>query len=277
MVGCSAQVPKPAIPEPYHVTTDPASRTRFADSFAAIAEAAGACIMAIYGTTAAAAKADGSPVTEADLAAHRMILERLARDCPGVAVVSEEDAAHRTPDPQECFILVDPLDGTREFISRNGEFTVNIALVEAGRSVAGVVLAPALGRIWAGALGAGARMRAVGAADWQPIACRHPGEGGVVCVASRSHRDATTDAFLAEQTVAGLRSVGSSLKFCLVAEGQADVYPRFGPTMEWDTAAGQAVLEAAGGQVPTPDGAPFRYGKPGWRNGPFIGWGVAPG
>ncbi len=277
MMGCSAQVPGLAIPEPYHVTTDPAARTRLAECFAAIAEVAAARIMAIYGTTTAEAKADGSPLTEADLAAHRAILEGLARDCAGIAVVSEEDAAHRAPDPRESFILVDPLDGTREFISRNGEFTVNIALVEAGRPVAGVVLAPALGRVWAGAVGAGARMRAVGEAAWQPIACRHPGTDGVVCVASRSHRDAATDAFLAEQTVAGLRSVGSSLKFCLVAEGQADIYPRFGPTMEWDTAAGQAVLEAAGGRVLTPDGAPFRYGKPGWRNGPFIGWGVAPG
>jgi 3'(2'), 5'-bisphosphate nucleotidase len=258
------------------VTTDPAARTSLADRFAAIAEAAGARIMAVYGTAQAETKADGSPVTEADLAAHRVILDGLARDCPGIAVVSEEDAAHRTPDPRESFILVDPLDGTREFISRNGEFTVNIALIEGGRPVAGVVVAPALGRLWVGALGAGARRRATGDAGWQPIGCRAPLADGVVCVASRSHRDATTDAFLAGQTVAGLRSVGSSLKFCLVAEGEADIYPRFGPTMEWDTAAGQAVLEAAGGHVLTPDGEPFRYGKPGWRNGPFIGWGVAP-
>jgi 3'(2'), 5'-bisphosphate nucleotidase len=276
MVDRSAQVAGLCSPEPRRVTTDPAARTSLADRFAVIAEAAGTQIMAVYGTAHTETKADGSPVTEADLAAHRVILDGLARDCPGIVVVSEEDAAHRMPDPRESFILVDPLDGTREFISRNGEFTVNIALIEDGRPVAGVVLAPALGRMWAGALGAGARMRAVGDAGWQAIGCRRPQSDGVVCVASRSHRDATTDAFLAEQTVAGLRSVGSSLKFCLVAEGQADIYPRFGPTMEWDTAAGQAVLEAAGGQVLTPDGEPFRYGKPDWRNGPFIGWGAAP-
>ena len=257
--------------------TDPAKRMRLAECFAAIAEAAGARIMAVYGTEAAEAKADGSPVTEADLVAHEVILEGLARDCAGIAVVSEEDAAHRTPDAAESFILVDPLDGTREFISRNGEFTVNIALVEQGCPVAGVVFAPALGRLWVGAVGAGARMRRAGDAQWQPIGCRRPDEAGVVAVASRSHRDAATEAFLAGQTVAGMRSMGSSLKFCLVAEGEADVYPRFGTTMEWDTAAGQAVLEAAGGRVLTPEGTPFRYGKADWRNGPFIGWGAAPG
>ncbi len=259
------------------MTTDPGARTRLAECFAAVAEAAGARIMAVYGSAATEAKADGSPVTEADIAAHRVILDALGRECRGIPVVSEEDGDHRTPDPAETFILVDPLDGTREFISRNGEFTVNIALIEGGSPVAGVVLAPALGRIWAGALGAGARMRTPGATAWQSIRCRGRSADGMVAVASRSHRDQATEAFLAGQPIAGLRSVGSSLKFCLVAEGEADVYPRFGTTMEWDTAAGQAVLEAAGGCVLAPDGALFRYGKPDWRNGPFIGWGVAPG
>jgi len=248
-------------------------RTELARIFARIAEQAGEAILAVYGTAAASAKSDGSPVTEADIAAHKVILQGLARDCPGIPVISEEDGAHRSPDPTETFILVDPLDGTREFISRNGEFTVNIALVEGGRPVVGVVLAPALGRLWAGAVGEGAWFNAVGEADWHRVGCRTPETAGVVAVASRSHRDEATDAFLAEQTVAGLRSVGSSLKFCLVAAGDADVYPRFGPTMEWDTAAGQAVLDAAGGQVLCPDGSPFRYGKSGWRNGPFVGWG----
>lgn len=257
--------------------TDPAERTRLSRLFAAIAERAGAAILDVYATATATTKADGSPVTEADIAAHKVILDGLARDCPDYPVISEEDAAHRTPDPAESFILVDPLDGTREFISRNGEFTVNIALVEGGRPVVGVVLAPALGRIWAGAVGSGAWSKAVGEADWTRIGCRHPEAEGVVAVASRSHRDADTEAFLAGQPVAGLRSVGSSLKFCLVAAGEADVYPRFGPTMEWDTAAGQAVLDAAGGQVTCPDGAPFVYGKSGWRNGPFIGWGARRG
>ena len=259
------------------MTTDAAERTRLAHIFAAIAEEAGKAILAVYGSASATAKADGSPVTEADLAAHKVILAGLARDCPHIPVVSEEDAAHRSPDPAETFILVDPLDGTREFLSRNGEFTVNIALIEGGCPVVGVVLAPALGRLWAGAVGEGAWTKAVGEAEWQRIGCRHPEGDGVVAVASRSHRDEATEAFLADQPVAGLRSVGSSLKFCLVAAGEADVYPRFGPTMEWDTAAGQAVLDAAGGQVLAPDGTPFRYGKAGWRNGPFIGWGARRG
>ena len=251
-------------------------RQRLADRFAHIAEAAGARIMAVYGAATAEAKADGSPLTEADLAAHDAILQGLAEHCPGLPVISEEDAALAATAPSRSFILVDPLDGTREFISGNGEFTVNIALVEDGVPVAGVVFAPALGRLWSGALGAGAQVRHAGDAAPRPIATRRPATGGLVAVASRSHRDAQTDAFLGGLPVAGLRSVGSSLKFCLVAEGEADVYPRFGPTMEWDTAAGQAVLEAAGGRVVTPEGAPFRYAKAdgGWRNGPFVAWGA---
>lgn len=252
-------------------------RARMADRFSAIAEDAGSRIMAVYGRASAEAKADGSPLTEADLAAHAAILDGLAATFPGLPVISEEDAERLDAPPAGPFILVDPLDGTREFLSGNGEFTVNIALIENGAPVVGVVFAPALGRLWSGAVGVGARVRSGGAAA-TAISVRGPGEGGLVAVASRSHRDAATEAFLAGLTVAALRSVGSSLKFCLVAEGGADVYPRFGPTMEWDTAAGQAVLEAAGGRVVTPEGAPFRYGKAGaaWRNGAFIAWGGAP-
>lgn len=259
------------------MTHDPAARLGLADRLAEIAEAAGTAIMAVRDRAATGAKADGSPLTEADLRAHAAILAGLARAAPGIPVVSEEDAEHRAPPGGGRFLLVDPLDGTREFVSGSGEFTVNIALIEDGVAVAGVVHAPALGRAWCGVLGAGARRREGATSPWRPIAARRPPAGGLVAVASRSHRDAATDGFLAGQRVAGLRSVGSSLKFCLLAEGEADVYPRFGPTMEWDTAAGQAVLEAAGGRVLTPEGAPFRYGKPGWRNGPFIGWGAPPG
>lgn len=255
--------------------TSQVDRSVLVGRFAAAAGAAGEAIMAVYGATAAVEKPDGSPLTAADIAAHEAILAVLARDCPGLPVVSEEDAGEAVP-PGAAFILVDPLDGTREFLSRNGEFTVNIALIEQGRPTAGIVLAPALGRAWRGVLGEGAAARPAGATEWRPIATRRPPGDGVVAVASRSHRDAETEAFLAARQVAGLTAVGSSLKFCLVAEGQADVYPRFGPTMEWDTAAGQAVLEAAGGAVLCPDGAPFRYGKPGWRNGPFIGRGAPP-
>lgn len=251
-------------------------RAALAELFLAAAEDAGARILAVYGAAASTEKADGSPLTEADLAAHDAILAVLARRCPGIAVVSEEDAAEAAVPPGAPFILVDPLDGTREFLSRNGEFTVNVALVEAGRPVAGVVLAPALGCTWLGVVGVGARKRGPGAPAWCPIGVRRPDAAGIVAVASRSHRDAATDAFLAGHSVTGLRAVGSSLKFCLVAEGEADVYPRFGPTMEWDTAAGQAVLEAAGGSVLAPEGGPFAYGKEGWRNGPFIAWGAPP-
>lgn len=252
--------------------TTPVTRQDLARRFAAVARQAGARIMAIYGSTTAAQKADGSPLTAADLAAHAAILDGLRACCPEFPVISEEDAALAATAPETPFILVDPLDGTREFLSGNGEFTVNIALIEDATPVAGVVFAPAVGRLWSGATGAGAEA-ARGEAPPQPIGCRRPGAQGLVAVASRSHRDVETDAFLAGQAVAGLRSVGSSLKFCLVAEGEADVYPRFGPTMEWDTAAGQAVLLAAGGRVLTPEGEAFRYGKPGWRNGPFIAWG----
>lgn len=264
------------------MSIDTACRRALAEGFADVALAAGAAIMEIYAPADspadATAKADGSPLTAADLRAHDAILAGLAGLCPAIPVISEEDAAHRAPEGLARFILVDPLDGTREFVSRNGEFTVNIALVEDGAPVAGVVCAPALGRLWAGAVGQGAWSATWSIASTPParhaIAARVPPAAGLLAVASRSHRDAATDDFLGGLAVAGLRSVGSSLKFCLLAAGEADVYPRFGPTMEWDTAAGQAVLEAAGGRVLTPEGAPLRYGKPGWRNGPFIGWGA---
>nr|WP_244459935.1 3'(2'),5'-bisphosphate nucleotidase CysQ [Roseomonas fluvialis] len=255
--------------------TDTSLRHRLAEHFAAIAQDAGSRIMSFYGAARVAAKDDGSPLTQADVAAHDAILAGLAAACPDLPVVSEEDAVRADAAPDGPFILVDPLDGTREFISGNGEFTVNIALIDDGVPVAGVVHAPALGRLWLGALGAGATASGPDGAPMRPIAVRRPDPSGLVAVASRSHRDAQTEAFLGGLPVAGLRSVGSSLKFCLVAEGEADVYPRFGPTMEWDTAAGQAVLEAAGGRVVCPDGAAFRYGKAGaaWRNGGFVAWG----
>jgi 3'(2'), 5'-bisphosphate nucleotidase len=253
----------------------PEARYRFAEASAAIADAAGARIMAIHGRAAPTAKADGSPLTEADLAAQGVIAAGLAAAWPGLPVISEEDLARRDSAPDQPFILVDPLDGTREFLSGNGEFTVNIALILDGVPVAGVVCAPALGRQWLGARGAGAWLKEGG--EMRPIAARRPPQRDLIAVASRSHRDAETEAFLARLPIGGIRSVGSSLKFCLVAMAEADVYPRFGPTMEWDTAAGQAVLEAAGGRVLTPEGAPLRYGKPGWRNGAFIAWGAAAG
>ncbi|MDP7174533.1 MAG: 3'(2'),5'-bisphosphate nucleotidase CysQ, partial [Alphaproteobacteria bacterium] len=166
------------------------------------------------------------------------------------------------------FWLVDPLDGTKEFISRNGEFTVNVALIEDGLPTHGVVFAPAVGQLYLAAPGA-ATLERDGAAA-RPIAVRQPAADGLVVVASRSHRDSKTDDYLADFDVKSLTSAGSSLKLCLVAAGEADLYPRLGRTMEWDIAAGHAVLAAAGGSVETLEGAAMRYGKPGFENPFFV-------
>lgn len=258
---------------------DPAS---LLPSLVAIAAEAGASIVAVRARPhEVTAKGDGSPLTEADLAAEAVIAAGLAAAAPDIAVVSEEDAERAAPAPSQRFLLVDPLDGTKEFLGPSGEFTVNIALIEDGRPVCGVVYAPALQRIWRGIVGRGAETARLqpgsdpATAQWTPIQARLRPEAGWTAVASRSHLDAETEAFLARLPIADRRSIGSSLKFCLVAEGEADVYPRFGPTMEWDTAAGQAVLESAGGKVTSPDGTSFRYGKTeaGFRNGAFIAWG----
>jgi 3'(2'),5'-bisphosphate nucleotidase len=191
-------------------------------------------------------------------------------------VISEEAAAAgRIPEVSQKFFLVDPLDGTKEFISKNGEFTVNIALVEDGVPVAGIVYAPALRRIFWGEKGNGAAQGSVDndvAGSWQPLAVRALPVDGATVVASRSHRDQATEDYLKTIKVKSLASAGSSLKFCLVAAAEADVYPRFGRTMEWDTAAGHAVLLAAGGKVMTVDGPALTYGKRvrGYDNPGFI-------
>ncbi len=219
-------------------------------------------------------KADASPVTQADREAEALVERALRALTPDLPIVAEEAVAEgRVPavGPHDVFWLVDPLDGTREFLSRNGEFTVNVALVAAGEPILGVVGAPALDRLWWGVRGQGAATREAGAD--RPIHVRPPPPHGLVAVASRSHRDPETEAWLASHPVVETVSAGSSLKFCLVAEGRADVYPRFGRTMEWDTAAGHAVLAAAGGRVVDADGRPLRYGKPGFANPPFVAWG----
>jgi 3'(2'), 5'-bisphosphate nucleotidase len=239
-----------------------------------IARRAGAAIMAIYAEDfAVRQKDDASPVTAADEAAEAIILPALQALTPDIPVVSEEAAsAGHVPEIGRRFWLVDPLDGTREFIKRNGEFTVNIALIEDGRPVLGVVFAPALERLYAGIVGAGAHIE--DAAGTRTIACRNPPPEGLTVVSSRSHGDpATLDAFLADYKVAAESTAGSSLKFCLVAAGAADLYPRFGRTMEWDTAAGHAVLAAAGGRVTTLDGIDLGYGKPGLDNPHFVAHG----
>lgn len=239
-----------------------------------VARAAGQAILGIYATDfEVRGKADASPVTEADERAEAVILPELARLTPDIPVVSEEAAAAgRIPRVGERFWLVDPLDGTKEFISRNGEFTVNIALIEQGRPVLGVVLAPAIDRLFAGADGVGAFVEEQG--QRRAIACRRVPAEGLTVVASRSHGDAAAlEKFLAGRKVASQTNAGSSLKLCLVAAGEADVYPRLGRTMEWDIAAGDAVLRAAGGLVTTLDGRPLNYGKPGFDNPHFAAWG----
>ena len=264
-----------------------------------IAERAGKEILALYleageeGEIEVRRKADASPVTEADEAAEAFILAALAKLTPDIPVVAEEEAAAgRIPDVSGGrFWLVDPLDGTKEFLNRNGEFTVNIALVENGRPVAGVVHAPALAMTWAGAQAgtqAGAQDGGQAGAGGPPTATvsetgkeptaihvRAIPEAGATVIASRRHGSgAELDAFLAAYKIKDRISAGSSLKFCLVATGRADLYPRFGRTMEWDTAAGHAVLLAAGGRVETLDGHPLTYAKPGFENPFFVAKGA---
>ena len=246
-------------------------REHWLEALAAMAQDAGALILQIYGTDfLVQGKADRSPVTEADVRAEACIVPALQALAPGIPVVAEEAvAAGHVPEVGETFWLVDPLDGTREFVSRNGEFTVNIALVDQGRPVLGVVLAPALGRLFLGDVGRGAWVQDAGGR--RPIRCRAVPQAGMTVVASRSHGDAAAlEAFLAGRQVAAQVSAGSSLKLCLLAAGEADLYPRLGRTMEWDIAAGHAVLAAAGGRVCTLDGAPLRYGKPGFENPHFV-------
>ncbi|MGE0241003.1 MAG: 3'(2'),5'-bisphosphate nucleotidase CysQ, partial [Parvibaculaceae bacterium] len=234
-------------------------------ALADLALAAGREIMTIYASPVLARqKSDLTPVTEADEAAEKIILAGLNQLDPKTPVISEEAAAAGTiPQVGARFYLVDPLDGTKEFLSRNGEFTVNIALIAEGAPLAGVVLAPALGRIFCGETGLGAfEAHAEAEADvaslgWQARAARKASPAGPIVVASRSHRDERTEAYLKCLKVQKIVSAGSSLKFCLLASGEADLYPRFGRTMEWDTAAGHAVLRAAGGHVEIETGEPL--------------------
>ncbi len=245
-----------------------------------IAHRAGAKIMEIYATEfSASQKADLSPVTIADEQAEVIILSELKKHWPDIPVVAEEAAAAgKIPNVAEQFFLVDPLDGTKEFLSRNGEFTVNIALIKNSLAVLGVVYAPALSRVYVGQEANGAQLCTLGVSDplnsavWQSIETRSLPANGATVLASRSHRDAETEAYLATLNVKKIISAGSSLKFCTIAAGEADIYPRFGRTMEWDTAAGQAVLMAAGGKVNCATGEPLVYGKSlrGFDNPAFI-------
>ncbi len=242
-----------------------------------LAQRAGMAILDIYRADALewTLKGDHSPLCQADLQAHAMLRSGLLALTPGWPIVSEEDGDAACVRPLGGrFWLIDPLDGTKEFISRNDEFTVNVALIDQGRPVFGVVVAPALGQAYWGAGGSGAwRVDANGMAA---IQAAHPPPGAALrVVASKSHMNEETQAFIAGLGTCEVVQAGSSLKICRIAEGAADVYPRMGPTCEWDTAAAQAVLEAAGGALRTLSGQALRYGKPEVLNPFFIA--AAPG
>ena len=262
---------------------DLASPDEIAVFLAGVAVSAGPAVMEVYAAGGQAwSKSDGSPVTVADERAEAIICAMLARSVPPTPIVAEEAMSlGKQVAVANRFLLVDPLDGTKEFVAHNGEFTINVALIEEGKPVAGAVFAPALGQLWFGGEHAFVSNAAVGDAlprrsAWRPISTRRP-PAKMVVLASRSHSDAQTEDFLARLPVAERQSKGSSLKFCVIAEGLADVYPQFGPTMEWDTAAGDAVLRAAGGVVLDPSGTPLRYGKTSsqYGNGTFVAWGSA--
>jgi 3'(2'), 5'-bisphosphate nucleotidase len=227
-------------------------------------------------------KVDGSPITAADVLADEMIRVCLKRNLPRLLVVTEERCASWPPINAERFILVDPLDGTKEFIQGNSEFTVNIGLIERGNPVAGAVYAPALHQLYIG--GTHAYKLETKSSESGPcfsnmhhIAVRSAAPEAWRAVISRSHLDPATKQWIERHPVADLQASGSSLKFCVIAEGEADVYPRLAPTMEWDTAAGHAVLLAAGGAVTDLEGRPMHYSKPHYRNGGFVAWGTPPG
>lgn len=261
------------------------------DALLPVARAAGAAIMQIYGSAFDVRdKSDDSPVTDADLAAEKIILAALSRLTPDIPVVAEEQiAAGHRPVVGHEFWLIDPLDGTREFIKRNGEFTVNIGLVRHGAPVLGIVFAPALDRMFAGVCAA-PPVHAESASATGPatqslafeeqrgvrrrLQCQVMPATGWRVACSRSHgREQDLDDFLRQYPAGARVRIGSSVKFGLIAAGEADIYPRLSPTMEWDTAAGDAVLRAAGGAVTDLSGAAFKYGKAGFHNGSFVAWG----
>lgn len=256
---------------------NPADLASLLPDVTVLARAASAKILEIYNAPFAVRdKADTSPVTDADEVSEALIVAGLRRLTPDIPAVAEEALARgaiKVDQPPSRFWLVDPLDGTREFVSRNGEFSVNIGLVVDRRPVLGVLHAPVLGRTWWGT-GSGAMVQQDGGAP-EAIRARRVPATGAVAVQSRSHGDkAAVEGFSGEHGVSEIRIHGSAVKFGFLAEGSADLYPRFGQTMEWDTCAGHAILEAAGGRVETIAGGPLLYGKPGFRNPDFIARGA---
>ena len=261
-----------------------AADDRLLDELTTVVSAAGAAILATRsGSLDTRAKPDLTPVTACDHAAEAVILEALARLLPGTCIVSEEAVGRALPQRiPDSFVLVDPLDGTRELVAGRDEFTINLAIVGDGRPRLGIVAAPAHGLLWRGLEGRGAeRLRlspgapASAAQARSPIRTRPSPRSGLIAAISRSHLDPQTQAYLARLPISDRRACGSAVKFCQVAEGSADVYARFSPTCEWDVAAGHAVLAAAGGVVNTPEGAPVSYGRMAEKFGvpAFIAWG----
>jgi len=257
---------------------------RLLDELTSVVSAAAAAVVAARaGSLDTRPKADLTPVTAADHASEAVILEALARLLPGMCVVSEEAAGRALPDRiPDSFVLVDPLDGTRELVAGRDEFTINLAIVDGGRPRLGIVAAPAQGLLWRGIESRGAeRLRlspgapAHAAQARSIIRTRPAPRAGLVAAVSRSHLDPQTEALLARLPIAARHACGSAVKFCQIAEGSADVYPRLSPTCEWDVAAGHAVLAAAGGVVTTPEGAPLSYGRiaENFRVPAFVAWG----
>ena len=238
----------------------------------AIAVDAGEAILEVYATEFdVQEKSDESPLTQADLASHRRIVAGLSELTPDIPIISEEDGLPEFDERRHWarYWLIDPLDGTKEFVNRNGEFTVNIALVAANRPVFGVVHVPVQGKTYIGCEGRGAELRTAGETP-VPIRVSERSASPVRVVGSRSHRGASLDAYLEKLGETDMVPMGSSLKFCVVAEGRADIYPRLGPTSEWDTAAAQAVVEQAGGQVLKLDGKPLSYNEKSEILNPFF-------
>jgi 3'(2'), 5'-bisphosphate nucleotidase len=247
------------------------NRKKLLSSLCCAAHDAAEKIMEFYhGGALVEQKEDNSPVTQADIAAHHLLVDALNGLTPDIPVISEESDSHHLPEGTPRFWLVDPLDGTKSFVRRQGAFTVNIGLIENGTPTMGIIVVPTDSTCYAGDVSEGYAWKEVPGEERQPISTGALPAADWKAVLSMSHLDPKTEAFIAPLPVGRRISASSSLKFCLVAEGAAHFYPRFGPTMEWDTAAGHAILVAAGGKVVHPDGTPYTYAKPGLRNTPFI-------
>lgn len=269
--------------KPPHPNVSPSDARLLDELTRLVSQAAGKVMAMDPATIARKTKSDLSPVTAADEIANEVILDGLSRLLPGLPVISEEMAENwACLDPNADFVLVDPLDGTREFLAGRADFTLNVALVRDSQPTLGVIMAPAEATVWRGVVGRGAERLQLhagvdvgGASEATVIQTRSRPAGGLVATVSRSHFDAQTAAFLTRLPIAGRSACGSSIKFCRVAQGEADIYPRLAPTHEWDIAAGHAILAAAGGKVTRPDGTAFVYGRAGeaFLVPAFIAWG----